>query len=113
MNRGGYVSLFLKKFPALLQERGMSSYLLKKSASLIAKLATWMMNIAQNCQLVFRPDFLLVFLADNLSYHYSFAPEIGGLREETNISPSIHNCITGGRQSSKTRTIFFTGYYKM
>jgi hypothetical protein len=94
LKRMGYVSLFLKKFPALLQERGMSSYLLRMSASLIAKLAICMINIAQNCQsLVRRLGFLLEILADNSSYHYSFGNQIAPYREEANMSPPLQALI--------------------
>ena len=109
MKRMGYVSLFLKKLPTLLREWVTSGYLLVISlASSIATMATWVINV-QNCQLVFRPDFLLVFLFGNFAYSPSFGNEIAPYREETNISPSIHNCITGGCQSQKTRIRKFCG----
>jgi hypothetical protein len=90
MNRMEYVSLFLKKLPTLLREWVTSGYLARSLASCMAKLATWVRNSAQNCQLLVRRlDFLTCL--GTLPYHYSFAPEIGGLREETNIFPSVHS----------------------
>jgi hypothetical protein len=52
MNRGEYVSFFLKRLPTLVREWVTSSYLLlsNKAASWIAMLTSWAMNTAQNCK---------------------------------------------------------------
>lgn len=61
MKRGECVSLFQKELPTPLGEWVTSSYLTKKLARFIAKLATWMIN-TQNCQLpVLRLDSLACF----------------------------------------------------
>lgn len=104
MKRREYVSLFLKKLPTPLGEWVTSSYLAKRLARLIAKLASWMMNI-QNCQLlVFRLDLRLETLADNLSYSPS-PPDwrtYGGKR--LTYSPPFVLFYHMGRQSIKSRT---------
>jgi hypothetical protein len=94
MERGEYVSLFPKKLPTLLREWVTSGYLARNLAICMAKLATWVRNSAQNCQLlVLRTGSRLVTLADgNSSYHCSFPPKIGPW-EETNIFPSHHYSI--------------------
>jgi hypothetical protein len=92
MNRGEYGSPCLKMLPTLVREWATSGYLAKRLARLIAKLASWIKNIAQNCQLLrLRAGFRLVALAgNNLPYHYSFATRIGSVMGGTNILPSVH-----------------------
>jgi len=82
MNGREYVSLSIKKLPALLGERVTSSYLANNIARFIATLATWVRNSAQNCQLlVFRPDLLLVALMGNTFPYspYLSPPRLGDL----------------------------------
>ena len=84
-----------KKLPTLLREWVTSSYLANRLARFTATLASWMINIAQNCQLLVRRlGARLEVLADKLSYQPAFAPEIGGLTGETNIFPSLYHFIT-------------------
>ena len=80
MNGREYVSFFPKKPPALVRERVVSSYfflLSNKLISWIAIIASWVINIAQNCQLV-------ILTSPNPP-----APDWSS-REETSIFPSVH-----------------------
>jgi hypothetical protein len=92
MKGEGYVSLFPKKLPTLATEWVTSSYLAKNLARFIARLATWVMNSAQNCQLlVLRLGFRLVALAgDTLPYSPNPSRARQPYTEGTNISPSLH-----------------------